>query len=146
MNLPTACLPLLAALTPDDHRMTLVDENVEPIDYDRLAKADIVGLTGMVVQRHRMREILRELKARGVFTVVAVRGSACRRTTSTNLGPQLTVTTDMHIRYYRQPKGGPLIAEAKMVHRGRRLLSAECTVLDASDRVLSPIDCDVHAC
>ena len=69
-NRPTACLPLLAALTPDEHCLTIVDENVEPIDYDRLALADIVGLTGMVVKRHRMREILRELKARGVFTVV----------------------------------------------------------------------------
>jgi radical SAM superfamily enzyme YgiQ (UPF0313 family) len=65
-----ACLPLIAALTPDDHCVTIVDENVEPIDYDRLALADIVGLTGMSVQRGRMREILRELKARGVFTVV----------------------------------------------------------------------------
>lgn len=69
-NLPTACLPLLGALTPAEHSVTIVDENVEPLDYDRLARADIVGLTGMIVQRHRMREILRELKARGVFTVV----------------------------------------------------------------------------
>ncbi|WP_167104715.1 B12-binding domain-containing radical SAM protein [Mycobacterium sp. DL592] len=69
-NLPTACLPLLAALTPGEHQVTLVDENVEAIDYDRLARADIVGLTGMSVQRRRMREILGELKARGVFTVV----------------------------------------------------------------------------
>jgi len=69
-NLPTACLPLLAALTPAGHRVTIVDENVETIDYDRLARADIVGLTGMSVQRGRMREILGELKARGVFTVV----------------------------------------------------------------------------
>ena len=69
-NLPTACLPLLAALTPVGHRVTIIDENVEPIDYDRVARADVVGLTGMTVQRGRMREILRELKARGVFTVV----------------------------------------------------------------------------
>ena len=69
-NLPTACLPLLAALTPDGHRVTIVDENVEPIDYDLVARADIVGLTGMSVQRVRMREILGELKARGAFTVV----------------------------------------------------------------------------
>lgn len=47
-----------------------------------------------------------------------------------------TVTTDMHVRYYRQPKGGPLVAEAKLVHRGRRLLSTECSVVDAADRVL----------
>ena len=69
-NLPVAALPLLAALTPQEHRITLIDENVEPIDFARCARADIVGLTGMVVQRKRMREILTELKRRGVFTVV----------------------------------------------------------------------------
>jgi radical SAM superfamily enzyme YgiQ (UPF0313 family) len=69
-NLPVACLPLLAALTPPEHEIRLVDENVEPLDFDELQRADIVGLTGMSVQRRRMREILTELKRRGVFTVV----------------------------------------------------------------------------
>jgi radical SAM superfamily enzyme YgiQ (UPF0313 family) len=69
-NLPVACLPLLAALTPAGHQVTLVDENVEPLDFDRLARADIVGLTGMNVQRARMREILVELRRRGVLVVV----------------------------------------------------------------------------
>ena len=49
---------------------------------------------------------------------------------------EFTVTTDMHVRYYRQPRGGPLRAEATMVHNGRTLLSAECAVFDAEDRVL----------
>jgi len=69
-NLPTACLPLLAALTPPEHDVTLIDENVEPIDFDAVAQADIVGITGMSVQQRRMREILQELKLRGVFCVV----------------------------------------------------------------------------
>src|SRR3954452_16602992 len=69
-NMPTACLPLLAALTPPGHTVTLVDENVEPIDFDRCARADVVGITGMVVQRRRMREGLAELKRRGAFVVV----------------------------------------------------------------------------
>ena len=69
-NLPVAALPLLAALTPSEHRVTLIDENVETIDFDRCAKADIVGVTGMVVQRRRMREILTELKRRGAFVVL----------------------------------------------------------------------------
>ncbi len=69
-NLPIAALPLLAALTPAGHTVSLVDENVEALNFDRLAEADIVGVTGMSVQRGRMREILEELKARGVFTVV----------------------------------------------------------------------------
>src|SRR6516165_8877527 len=68
--MPVANLPLLAALTPFGHHVTLVDENVEPIDFGRCARADIVGVTGMNVQRDRMKEILYELKRRGVFTVV----------------------------------------------------------------------------
>lgn len=69
-NLPVAALPLLAALTPAGHNVTLVDENIEAIDYEQVAQADIVGVTGMSVQRFRMREILSELKVRGLFTVV----------------------------------------------------------------------------
>ncbi len=79
-NLPTACLPLLAALTPEPHQVTLIDENVEDIDFDRLQNFDIVGVTGMIVQRFRMREILAELKRRGIFTVVG--------------GPWITVRED----------------------------------------------------
>lgn len=69
-NLPTACLPLLAALTPPEHRVTLIDENVEAIDFERLKRADIIGLTGMSVQRRRMHEILSQLKRAGSFCVV----------------------------------------------------------------------------
>src|SRR5690349_11156426 len=69
-NMPVAALPLLAAVTPSEHRVTIIDENVERIDFERCARADIVGVTGMIVQRRRMREILTELKRRGVFTVV----------------------------------------------------------------------------
>jgi hypothetical protein len=80
-NMPVGSLPLLAALTPTPHQVTLIDENVEAIDFERVARADIVGLTGQIVQRFRMREILAELKARKVFTAWAGHGSACRRTT-----------------------------------------------------------------
>jgi radical SAM superfamily enzyme YgiQ (UPF0313 family) len=69
-NMPVGCLPLIAALTPPEHTITLMDENVEAIDFDRLARADIVALTGMNVQRGRMRQILEEAKRRGCFTVV----------------------------------------------------------------------------
>ena len=68
--LPVMALPLLAALTPPEHNVTIIDENVEAIDWERCQRADIVGVTGMVVQRRRIREILTELKRRGVFTVL----------------------------------------------------------------------------
>lgn len=79
-NMPVAALPLLAALVPPEHTITLIDENVEPIDFDLCARADIVGVTGMIVQRHRMCEILTELKQRNAYTVVG--------------GPWITVKED----------------------------------------------------
>jgi radical SAM superfamily enzyme YgiQ (UPF0313 family) len=68
-NLPVSSLPLLAALTPSEHTVTLIDENVEAIDWDRCARADIVGVTGLSVQRFRMTEIMKELKRLGRFVV-----------------------------------------------------------------------------
>ena len=53
-----------------EHQVYLLDENVEEIDWDALRKFDIVGVTGMSVQRFRMREILTELKEHGIFAVV----------------------------------------------------------------------------
>ena len=69
-NLPVACLALLAALAPDHHNVTLIDENVEDIDFDRLGRADLVCLTGMSIQGRRLIEILEEVKSRGVMAVV----------------------------------------------------------------------------
>lgn len=69
-NLPVACLGLLAALVPEHHDVTLVDENVEDIDFDRLARADLVCVTGMSIQGRRLIEILESVKALGVMTVV----------------------------------------------------------------------------
>lgn len=69
-NMPALALPLLAGLTPEEHEVVIMDENVAPLDLDEIAKFDIVGLTGMTVQRDRMREILVELKERGAFTIV----------------------------------------------------------------------------
>ncbi len=54
-----------------------------------------------------------------------------------DLESEIPVTTDMHVRYYRQPHGGPLVAEAQVVNVGRRLLSCECSIVDAVERVLA---------
>jgi radical SAM superfamily enzyme YgiQ (UPF0313 family) len=69
-NMPVLALPVLAGLTPPEHEVVLIDENLEDLDFDRLEAFDIVGVTGMTVQRNRMREILEELHRRGVFAVV----------------------------------------------------------------------------
>lgn len=73
----------------------------------------------------------------GMLATFADAASATALWNSVDEGTSIPVTTDMHIRYYRQPKGGPLTAEVEVVHEGRRLLSTECVVRDAQQRVLA---------
>ncbi|MGH3674585.1 MAG: PaaI family thioesterase [Mycobacterium sp.] len=72
----------------------------------------------------------------GMLATFADAASASCLAGNYDVSTHFTVTTDIHVRYYRQPKGGPLVAEAKLVHAGRRLLSTDCSVVDAQDRVL----------
>jgi radical SAM superfamily enzyme YgiQ (UPF0313 family) len=58
----TGALPAVAALAPAFCDVELLDENVEPIDFEALRRFDVIGVTGMIVQAQRMREILIELK------------------------------------------------------------------------------------
>lgn len=69
-NMPALALPVLAGLTPGEHEIVLLDENLHEIDFDSLSGFDMVGLTGMTVQRDRMREMLLELRKRRIFTVM----------------------------------------------------------------------------
>lgn len=58
-----AALPTIAALTPAEHRVTIIDENQEQIDFEN--PADIVGITAMTQQANRAYEIAREFRNRG---------------------------------------------------------------------------------
>jgi radical SAM superfamily enzyme YgiQ (UPF0313 family) len=65
---PNLSMPTIAGLTDGEHEVALVDENVEPIDFD--ADADLVGVTGYMIHDARMREILAGFRARGRRVVV----------------------------------------------------------------------------
>src|SRR5918911_4774985 len=62
-SMANGALVSVAALVPPEHEVVLIDENVEPIDFDGLRRFDVIGVTGMVVQAGRMCEILRRLRA-----------------------------------------------------------------------------------
>ena len=72
----------------------------------------------------------------GMLATFADAASASCLDDAYDFNTHFPVTTDIHVRYYRQPTGGPLTAEATLVHGGRRLLSTDCSVVDADDRVL----------
>ncbi|TDR80058.1 radical SAM protein [Paludibacterium purpuratum] len=64
---PPLGLATLAALTPSDWQVTLVDENIESIDFD--ADVDLVAVGGMSVQSGRQIEILNAFRQRGRYVV-----------------------------------------------------------------------------
>jgi radical SAM superfamily enzyme YgiQ (UPF0313 family) len=65
----SGALPTVAGLS-GDHDVRVLDENVEEIDWESLRDYDIVGVTGMIVQKERIREILDRLRELQIFTVV----------------------------------------------------------------------------
>jgi len=62
-------LPLatVAGLTPLEHQVRIVDENVEPLEFD--GDWDLVGITFMTALAPRAYEIAREFRRRGVTVV-----------------------------------------------------------------------------
>jgi radical SAM superfamily enzyme YgiQ (UPF0313 family) len=65
---PNLSMPTVGGLTPGEHEVVLCDENVQEIDFDM--EADIVGVTGYIVHRERMLEIVDEFRRRGRFVAV----------------------------------------------------------------------------
>jgi len=65
---PTACLPVLAGLTPLDFEMRIVDEIVEEIDFDE--EADLVGITLMTPMASRAYEIAERFRQKGSKVVL----------------------------------------------------------------------------
>ena len=64
---PNLSLPTVAGLTPSEHEVVLCDENVEGIDFD--SDADIIGITGYVIHKKRIFEIIQAFRRRGKFIV-----------------------------------------------------------------------------
>ena len=46
-------------------------------------------------------------------------------------------TTDLHVRYFRQPSAWPLRCEVEVAHAGRRVLSTTAVARDAAGRTLA---------
>ncbi len=60
-------LTVVAALTPREHEVRIVDENVEPLDFE--TNCDVVGITFMTALAPRAYEIAAEFRRRGRVVV-----------------------------------------------------------------------------
>jgi radical SAM superfamily enzyme YgiQ (UPF0313 family)/pimeloyl-ACP methyl ester carboxylesterase len=75
LGIPLA-LPTLAAHTPPQHEVKIIDEEIEPIDFD--ASVDLVGITAMSFKAKRAYEISAEFKKRGIAVVLGgIHASMC---------------------------------------------------------------------
>ena len=66
---PLLSLSTLAGLTPARHKVEILDENVEKVDYDTM-DADFVGITAMTAQAPRAYEISKILRGRKIKVVL----------------------------------------------------------------------------
>jgi radical SAM superfamily enzyme YgiQ (UPF0313 family) len=65
---PNLALPTLAGLTPPGYEVSLCDENVEDVDFD--TSAPVVGITGYIVHKQRIFELIDEFHQRGKVVVM----------------------------------------------------------------------------
>ncbi len=65
---PNLSMPTVAGLTTPEHEVILCDENVEEVDLE--IDADIIGITGYIIHKERMLELIDAFRARGRFVVV----------------------------------------------------------------------------
>lgn len=65
--IPPLGLATIAALTPLEYEVEIIDEEIEEIDFD--IKCDIVGITGYTLHSKRMFAISSEFRKRGILTV-----------------------------------------------------------------------------
>jgi radical SAM superfamily enzyme YgiQ (UPF0313 family) len=66
--LPPLGLAIVAALTPPDIEVSLTDENVSAIDFEK--ETDLVGITALTITAQRAYEIADTFRARGVKVVL----------------------------------------------------------------------------
>ena len=67
LRLPPLCLAYIAALTPSDWDIKIIDENIEPFTFEY---ADLVGLTAMTSNAPRAYEIAESYREKGIKTVM----------------------------------------------------------------------------
>ncbi|WP_395686314.1 radical SAM protein [Aestuariivirga sp.] len=60
--------PTIAALAPSDWSISICDERVQTVDFD--TPAAVVGLTGKVTQRTRIKELADEFRRRGKLVII----------------------------------------------------------------------------
>jgi radical SAM superfamily enzyme YgiQ (UPF0313 family) len=76
IRFPQVSLLYVAALTPDGHEVTVVEEETQPVDYN--GAWDLVGITCMTATARRAYDIADSLRRRGVMVVLGgVHPSVC---------------------------------------------------------------------
>lgn len=102
-------LPLatIAALTPDDVEITIIDENIEPVPEN--IDADIIGFSSILCQKERTFEYARKFRAQGKTVVVGGalvddQPDECREIMDVVFKGEAEYTWPKFIEEYRQGK------------------------------------------
>ena len=89
-----------------------------------------------------MTDALNEMNSRiplhgGVLATLVDVACATTLTDLFDVTVEIPVSTDLHVRYFRQPRAWPLVAEAQLVNQGRSMQAVDCVVRDAGGAELA---------
>jgi uncharacterized protein (TIGR00369 family) len=100
-----------------------------------ISNEDGLGVVVMPLGDH-VRGLVAPLHGGAIASLADV---ACGAALSGTYDPTATVpmSTDLDVRFLRQPRSGPVRAEARVVHRGRQIMATECVVTDGEGRELA---------
>jgi radical SAM superfamily enzyme YgiQ (UPF0313 family) len=145
---PPLGLGIIAALTPDDYQVILVDENVEPFQF---IPCDLVGITAFTSSANRAYEIAALYRAAGIPVVMGgihasmVSEEAARHADAVVIGEAEGVWGDLLAdfeqgRLKRRYEGGAAELEG-MVEPRRDLFSSEYLFATVQTSRGCPMDC-----
>jgi uncharacterized protein (TIGR00369 family) len=120
---------------PFDELLGLVIEQIEPFAVVTMPLSETLSGLRPTQRTADGKPIQPSIHGGALATLVDV-ACASALAPTLRLSTEMQVTTEMNVRYYRQPRTSPLTAEARVVHRGHRLAGVECVIKEADDRVI----------
>lgn len=81
-----------------------------------------------------VRGVVAPLHGGALATLIDVASGFAAATGIADDGSQMPVSTDLTVRFLRQPKASPLVAQAEVVHGGRSAVLVDCVVTDGEGR------------
>ena len=72
-----------------------------------------------------------------IATIIDVACASAIDPASYEFNKSIPVSVDLSVKFFRQPKASPVVAEGRVIHLGSKLIQVECDVKDGDGRLIA---------